>query len=410
MQPGLNRALPMSILGFLAGALLVTLVRALQGLEPVDAGLVVVFGTLLAAFFFMWGMGAFDPRMSQHPHEPEDLGEGSTAIVMEVAHDEHEEADEAPTQILGGYLWVFSTIVILVFVLFGAIILIPGMPVLVTTTDPIASPFSIGFVEMELGGQVFYVSQLLLLVAYVVIVFLSLGVFAGGLGFVFFALNSGITEVQGAPITAIQREPVDTAPEAGPGLLRWGVFAVIVVAGMALFDAVLINGGVEMPEVVPSFSYILAVSSALVLIFATIGFIFRNLSVLRGWLLKTVFVLVALGLLAALGYALAFAVFPPANLLVLVLFNAIAFGIFLLLRMPFAALFATINAVLFALFYFVLIGLVLPGDVMMLYNLSLVNSLVVTLLVLRPKTLSNGLGSGSRWLAFQLRRLPNVLQ
>lgn len=411
MQPGLNRAIPMGILGFLAGALLLTLFRALQSLEPADAGLIVVFGSLFAAFFFMWGIGAFNPKMSQHPHEPEDLGEGSTAIVMETAHDDHEdEAAEEPTQILGGFLWVFSTITILMFVVAGFIMLTPGLPTLITTTDPIGSPFSVGFVEMELGGQVLYVSQLMLLVGFVVVLFASLGVFAGGLGFVFYALNAGYTEVQQSEVSIMKGEPVERAPETGSGLARWGVFAVIVVAGMALFDALLLNAEVEMPEVVPSFSYILAVSGSLVLIFAAIGFIFRNLNVLRGWLLKTVFVLVALGLLAALGYALAFSVLPPAALLALVLLNAVIFGIFLLLRMTFAMLYTALNAVLFALLYFVLIGLVLPGDAFLLYNLSLVNALVISLLILRPKTLSNGLGGGSRWLAYQLRRLPNLLQ
>ena len=85
-KPGLARAIPALIIGFIASLALVYAVRVLQNMDPVwmnaDSSEGAQVGMVLAAFVsmasFMWGVGAFDPKMSEH---------GDHA-------DEHE--DEAP--------------------------------------------------------------------------------------------------------------------------------------------------------------------------------------------------------------------------------------------------------------------------------------------------------------------------
>src|SRR5215470_12229375 len=97
MQPGLPRAVPMGIAGFALGALIAIVIRMLQGIGPTSpeysgfVGPAMVLGAFISSGFFVWGMGAFDPRMSVH-------GEHAPA--------EAEEAkSESPASILSGFTW-----------------------------------------------------------------------------------------------------------------------------------------------------------------------------------------------------------------------------------------------------------------------------------------------------------------
>jgi hypothetical protein len=109
MQPGLARAVPMGILGFTIGAVIAYGIRLAQGLEPNAAapygfvGSAMVLGAFISAGFFVWGMGAFDPKMNVHG---------------EHAAEEHEPEPEKPGEILTGYTWdiFFWTIVLVVAV------------------------------------------------------------------------------------------------------------------------------------------------------------------------------------------------------------------------------------------------------------------------------------------------------
>jgi hypothetical protein len=138
MQPGLSRAIPLGILGFILGALLVLVIRAMQSMDPVWSPQVgLIAGTLLCAVLFMWGIGAFDPKMSIH-------GEG---------HDEHHEEEEAeatPIGILGGIGWQITALLI-GFIVVAAAISFPGFITLTTTADPIASPTQVGFIPVQVA-------------------------------------------------------------------------------------------------------------------------------------------------------------------------------------------------------------------------------------------------------------------
>jgi len=73
-KPGLQRAIPYMILAFVASLIFVYAVRSLQNMDPVwvnaDTSEGAQVGLVLAAFAsmgaFMWGIGAFDPKMSEH--------------------------------------------------------------------------------------------------------------------------------------------------------------------------------------------------------------------------------------------------------------------------------------------------------------------------------------------------------
>ena len=65
----------MGIIGFAVGALIAVLIRLAQGLDPnptaplAYVGPAFVLGAFISSGFFVWGMGAFDPRMSVHGEE-----------------------------------------------------------------------------------------------------------------------------------------------------------------------------------------------------------------------------------------------------------------------------------------------------------------------------------------------------
>ena len=73
-KPGLGRAIPALIVGFVASLAFVYAVRSLQNMDPVwmnaETSEGAQVGMVLAAFVcmgaFMWGVGAFDPKMSEH--------------------------------------------------------------------------------------------------------------------------------------------------------------------------------------------------------------------------------------------------------------------------------------------------------------------------------------------------------
>ena len=73
-KPGLSRAIPAMIIGFIGSLAFVYALRVLQNMDPVwmnaDSTEGAQVGMVLAAFVsmatFMWGVGAFDPKMSEH--------------------------------------------------------------------------------------------------------------------------------------------------------------------------------------------------------------------------------------------------------------------------------------------------------------------------------------------------------
>ena len=79
-KPGLGRAIPALIVGFIASLAIVYALRTWQDMDPVwmsaDSSEGAQVGLVLAAFVsmatFMWGVGAFDPKMSEHGEHVDD--------------------------------------------------------------------------------------------------------------------------------------------------------------------------------------------------------------------------------------------------------------------------------------------------------------------------------------------------
>ncbi|MBL8133430.1 MAG: hypothetical protein JNL42_16335 [Anaerolineae bacterium] len=236
MQPGLSRAIPMALLGFMVGSLVVIIIRGLQGLTPLwDTGVGMTLAAFTTAGFFVWGMGAFNPAMSAH-------GEEAEAAQQKAA------ADAPPRSLLIGITWQMVTaLLVVIVILFGAATL-PGGFTLTTTGVPEASLTQVGMVDMQIGGQTVQVSQLVVFAGTIIAMFVSLLVVAGALGWVFTRLAQGVAEAKaeaagGAVISApVSAEPLTPGRQIRDAL----IFSVLLIVLYLFFYYVAI--GLILPQ------------------------------------------------------------------------------------------------------------------------------------------------------------------
>lgn len=404
MRPGLSRAVPLGILGFVMGMVVLVVIRGLQQLEPLmDPQLAIILGTFLAAGFFIWGMGAFDPEMNQHAHEPAE-GEEPHEIVPA------EEAPAPPGKILGGYIWQLVTIVLLVSIGLVVFALLPEGPALRTVATADGNVSAVGYVPIPIGATTYYVSQLTFLLGFVAFMFLSLAAVAGGLGFAFFSLNQGAASVKSMKTTHIEHDPLETAPATQQGIIRWLVIAAVVIAGFAALDLLI---GARITNEFATVSFFLAAAGVFTVTFLLVGVIIKAVAARTNWpwLVRAIIILTVIGLLTnVVDFLIIWFVVSGFSLPVVVVFNALILGGLILAGMPAAALFTILAGILLPLFYFLLIGLIVPFAPPLLFGISAGNALLIAALIVRPKFLMRWVGYGAAWSAKQLRRLPNGLQ
>lgn len=145
MQPGLARAVPLGILGFIGGALLALVIRMLQGLDPAGSvGAAFVLGAFISSGTFVWGMGAFDPRMNTHGDHAADDGHDH-AIVKAVP-----AKDPEPISILGAFTWQMTFWTILGILIIAVLAFLPSGPHIRNVHPGQGDVASVGFVA--LGG------------------------------------------------------------------------------------------------------------------------------------------------------------------------------------------------------------------------------------------------------------------
>lgn len=242
MQPGLHRAIPMAIVGFLLASLVVIIIRGLQQLDPLwSPGPGFVLSAFVSAGFFIWGMGAFDPKMSVHG---------------EHAEEAHHEEEPKPVAILSSQIWTVFTyllialIPLMLFAVFGGL-------TLTTTQDALASTTAVGYFPVELFGRELLISELVVFAAFILFMFASLAAAAGAMGWVFFYLARTIAEVKVAPNAPINA-PALTAGTDGAVIVpderrirpvHIIVFLVLFVVLYLVFYYVLI--GLALPAFVP---------------------------------------------------------------------------------------------------------------------------------------------------------------
>jgi hypothetical protein len=244
----------------------------------------------------------------------------------------------------------------------------------------------------------------------VIIIFVSLAAFAGGLGLLFYHLNRGKTEVKEISQTSIQSEPLEHPDTSSRGIVRWGVVAAVVTVGFALLDRLVGN---PITAEFETLSFFISVAGVFTFSFIVLNYLIRYVAGQTQWLwlVRAAIILGAIGLISnVVPFVVIWFGLAPMPLTNVVVLNLIILGLLLALRMIVAALFTIIAGILIPLFYFVLIGLVVAFPPPILFGISAGNALLVAALILRPKFLVHWLGYGASWTAKQLRRLPSALQ
>lgn len=213
MQPGLARAVPMGIVGFIGGAILVLVMRGLQSVDPIwDPEIGLVLAGFAASFAFVWGMGALNPSVNQHAHEPET---DETGLIIADAHDEHHDDEHAistqkPLHVLGYSVWDVTVLTMLVIgLLFAFATINTGLTIRVSNEIDAATQ-DVGYytITLPFGGPTIEVSQLVVFALLGGFTILSVFMIGGALGLMFTSLGKNIKEAK-----AMDAVPLGTAPK-----------------------------------------------------------------------------------------------------------------------------------------------------------------------------------------------------
>ncbi len=400
MQPGLARAVPMGILGFLLGILLVALLRALQSIDPVwDTQLALTMAAFTTSGFFIWGMGAANPTVNAHPHEPEADEFGLIVVDDDDDHDHHDDIELETRDTFGYSFWTISfwTILLLVFV-FG-LATISGGPALQVSEDPGAEPTQIANnvdINFPILGEM-VISQFAAFALFTIFTLVSLAVAGGGIGLAFVSLFKGVK-------TAEANEPEPTlALLAAPAPERK---AVAEAEGI---------GQVSLP---------VRLGTTLAL--------FVIMLLLDGWILKSVVEispawvrsLFALGVGIGITYAILRPVYQSANATFSLTRQMVFWGLFFFLYWAFW----------YVLIYYALLGLdailgmnsanFFVGDINVFgvftikmdtwfdflnTLLTFVNAVGIAITIAYPGVITRAVGRGARGLARWLRGAPAFL-
>ena len=225
MKPGLQRAIPATILAFFLAAATVSFVRWLQlGAEnyTYNPQVTLVLAPFFMLFAFIWGMGGLDPRMSEHAHAPQESPlEGVAIVPVAESHDDHDPYVEAaknnPLSMLSGQIWTIGTVVLVVVLGLLAFAQLPTGLRLITTGNPEADAASNALnatFALPLGLGEFQADKLAVFLGFIAFTMISLLMVAGLLGLVFYNLNQGVASVKAVRTTSID-DPENDATVGG---------------------------------------------------------------------------------------------------------------------------------------------------------------------------------------------------
>lgn len=189
MQPGISRATIGGIIGFFVGAAVVIALRVGFNFTPYwNTGLILTMGILTTAVGFVWGIGGFNPTMSEHPDD------GVPPPTVE------EMAEKSgPAGVLSSTMWQVTFAVLIIMAIFIALAVIPGVGLSITREATGSVRDITGTVTVPLFGEDTQIPQAFLLLGVVAFIMLSLAVAGAGLSFIFFALNRGAEKAKATP-------------------------------------------------------------------------------------------------------------------------------------------------------------------------------------------------------------------
>lgn len=455
MGPGLPRAVPMALMGFLLGAVFVIALRAAQSMDPIwDAQLGLLMAGFLGTVFFVWGIGAFNSKLSEHHAvEPDDDVDETALALIEQQHHEEEEAEleRQPVRMLTGQIWQIAFWTLLLFAIILAFAALPRGFSIRTSNDPAANSNSIGMVPfyppfsdqpITMNGEVVLFSEFAIFIAFSFFTLFSLAVIGGAVALGFFALSRGVTTVKAAGNVPLYALPSGQTMEAAPAAVvaktrKIGEKARAITVPILLHFAIILGGafglfvtlgifGVNVDEsgivLITIITFLLAVLMSNYL-FAPEGrpspFVVTLLDIVV--FAASVFVFsILINLITSNAYWI-YSPLDPTRLY-LPFFNA-AFITPFIVDMILAGLDAyggiakaarllvitmLVFNVLYIVFYGPAIGLVVAADPARSL-LSAINVALITLVLLRTQEVTWSIGKFAGWMANLLTKVPQAL-
>ncbi len=454
MQPGLTRAVPMGIVGFISGAAFVLVLRLLQSMDPLwDAQIAGMMGGIGSTIGFLWGMGAFD-RSQAHHHIDAHYDDTAGEIVVVGAHAEHDgDHDEHidPRQQFSLEVWqVALGVVVMIVALLGFASLSAG-PGLTTSNDPAANANTIGYFTMDLFGQEVVVSQLFALLVFAAFTLISLAAIGWLITQVFYGMSRGlrVAEAEGnIPLNALPASSVSGLLTSGgvggvvpatlprtvserawvvvvPNLIAFAVLLLPVHVTLTLFG---IGGGDESASIGLIISAV--VTGLLTLLIMRVlprprpqrANVPSDVTILTSAAIIFAALVVVFTIILSLAIQVIDVLYVPMepSRSILPVYSALFLTPFVLdlvynrrglsLGQMFGQLMvpALLFEVLYLVFYGALIGLALPQDPVRTL-VTAINSVVVTLLILRPGQFLWCIGKVAQAALWILRGVPNFL-
>ncbi|MBE2183899.1 MAG: hypothetical protein IAE89_10775 [Anaerolineae bacterium] len=427
-QPGIGRAVWFGIIGFLAGAALVIVIRTLQNLDPIwDAGVGLVFAMFSSVFFFIWGIGGFNFKLSAHGESPE----------VQKIHAELAEEAKQPKHIISSIVWQIGGILLALMLLMFAAALVGGMS-LTTTILPDASVMEVGYISVQIAGQTVQLSQVVVLIGFVLFILLSLAGVAGVIGWLVFRFDEDYQtaklEASGAPALGSGAGVVALPPPGGLAigqsagetadsqrgftipLPKWLNYLIVFGALLYFvnFPAIVMFGLNNMLADIWGFLSALFLLSAVILFIEIIPAKARSIDAVVKYALVALVTHVVVGFAAGwVATSINMYIDPFFAAIIEIIGQVIALAAPALVfrsdkRMRVIASFTIVFVVLWAVFYYAAIGLVMPAEPARTV-ISIANALLFTVVLLRLPWLLGLIGQGAALLARLLRWLPKVL-
>lgn len=218
-NPGVSRAIPGALIGFAAGALTVLGLRYAQNMTPLwDTGVALVLTPFTMMAGWLWGIGAFNPKLSEHgEHHEEDH-----AIVP--ADGTSTEEAFNPLGTMMPLVWRTATYSLLVIGIFYGLAALPTGLFLQTANEADANVGAFAsnvVIDIEPLGIHFETTQMVMFLAFVAFTILSLVLFAGGIAFLVYMGHRQVVDVASIERSAADKLP--PAPVRGVGRAAKGV-------------------------------------------------------------------------------------------------------------------------------------------------------------------------------------------
>jgi len=227
-HPGINRAIPGAILGFVLGEAIVMGIRYAQGLEPWNAGVALVLAPFTLMAGWMWGVGAFNPKLSQHgEHHAEEsaIVPSEDGAIVKAEAAAHHADDEGPAAVFFTEIWKAISLPLILLLLVFGFANIPGGFLIRTVSDPLADPAQFASsvtLELPVIGTV-QTTEMVIFLVFIGWLFLSLLVFAGLIGFLFFKGHEQVaiaSQITPGPDQTTPPAPVRSLGRAAQGAAK----------------------------------------------------------------------------------------------------------------------------------------------------------------------------------------------